>query len=256
MPIPRFREGRLLRPLPISTRISIRLESMSLTRSMTTSPPRRPAPPAFAGAGSSDAERGLVLETGTGRGLDQPGDLLPSEHPWQLPRIVRAGQLMGEVGAAERDGEEKAQRRGLRIHLRWLRTLLDLCELEAADVVAGRGIGGAAEKSGKGLDMPDIVVLCLLAKAADRHVRDHAAAKIADRLVAHRRLLSCGWSVGTPNPQDGTPAPSSSIDQSVGAILAVCSSPARAGSFCVKGFRTPARLGRDEALGGRRPKSL
>src|SRR6516164_3558736 len=71
MPIPRFREGRLLRPLPISTRISIRLESMSLTRSMTTSPPRRPAPPAFAGAGSSDAERGLVLETGTGRGLDQ-----------------------------------------------------------------------------------------------------------------------------------------------------------------------------------------
>src|SRR6516225_4534407 len=39
-----IREGRLLRPLPISTRISIRLESMSLTRSMTTSPPRRPAP--------------------------------------------------------------------------------------------------------------------------------------------------------------------------------------------------------------------
>src|SRR5262250_2055187 len=137
-----------------------------------------------------DAERGLVLETGAGRGLDQPGDLLPSEHPWQLPRIVRAGELMGEVGAAERDGKEKAQRRGLRIHLRWLRTLLDLCELEAADVVAARGIGGAAEKSGKDLDMPDIVVLCLVAKAPDRHVRDHAVAKIADRLVAHRRLLS------------------------------------------------------------------
>jgi hypothetical protein len=31
---------------------------------------------------------------------------------------------MGEVGAAERDGEEEAQRRGLRIHLRWLRGLL------------------------------------------------------------------------------------------------------------------------------------
>src|SRR5215468_9150133 len=92
-----------------------------------------------------DAERGLVLETGAGRGLDQPGHLLPSQHPRQLPRIVRAGQLMGEVGAAERDSEEEAQRRGLRIHLRWLRTLLDLCELEAADVVAARGIGGAAE---------------------------------------------------------------------------------------------------------------
>ena len=125
-----------------------------------------------------------------GRGLDQPGDLLRSKHPQQLPRIVRAGQLMGEVGAAERYGEKEAQRRGLGIHLRWLRTLLDLCQLEAADVVATRGIGGAAEKSGKGLDMPDVVVMCLVAKAPDRHVRDHAAAKIADRLVAHRRLLS------------------------------------------------------------------
>ena len=97
---------------------------------------------------------------------------------------------MGEVGAPERDGEEEAQRRGLRIHFRGLRTLLDLCELEAADIVAVRSIGGPAEKSGEDLDMPDIVVLCLVAKAPDRHVRDHAAAKIADRLVAHRRLLS------------------------------------------------------------------
>src|SRR5215467_12543419 len=109
---------RSLRPLPISTRISIRLESMSLTRSMTTSPPRRPAPPAFAGAGSGDAERGLVLETGAGRGLDQPGDLLPGKHPRQLARIVCAGQLIGKIGAAERDGEEEAQRRGLRIDRR------------------------------------------------------------------------------------------------------------------------------------------
>src|SRR5215472_9485002 len=139
---------------------------------------------------SSNAERGLVLETGAGRGLDEPSDLLPGKHPRQLPRIVRAGQLMGEVGAAERDGEEEAQRRGLRIDRRRLRTLLDLCELEAADVVAARGTGGAADKFGKGFDMPDIVVLRLVANAPDRHVRDHTAAKIADRLVAHRRLLS------------------------------------------------------------------
>src|SRR5204862_291701 len=101
-----------------------------------------------------DTERGLVLETGAGCGLNQPGDLLASKNPRQLPRIVRAGQLMGEVGAPERDGEEEAQRRGLRIHFRWLRTLLDLCELQAADIVAVRSIGGPAEKSGEGLDMP------------------------------------------------------------------------------------------------------
>jgi hypothetical protein len=39
--VPRLRGGRLL---PISTRIIIRLESMSPSRSMTTSQPRRPAP--------------------------------------------------------------------------------------------------------------------------------------------------------------------------------------------------------------------
>jgi hypothetical protein len=66
-----------------------------------------------------------------------------------------------------------------------LRTLLDLRKLEAADVVAARGIGGAAEKSGKGLDVPDVLVLGLVAEAPDRHVRDHAATQIADRLVAH-----------------------------------------------------------------------
>ena len=137
-----------------------------------------------------DAERGLVLEAGAGRGLKQPGDLIRGEHPRQLARIVRARQLMGEVGTAERDGQEEAQRRRLRIHLRWLRALLDLRELEAADVVAGRGVGRAAEKSGKRLDMPDIVVLRLGAEGADGHVRDHAAAKIADGLVTHRRLLS------------------------------------------------------------------
>src|SRR5258708_6965931 len=135
-----------------------------------------------------DTERGLVLETGTGRGLKQPADLIWRKDPRQLPRIVCAGQLMGEVGAADRDSEEEAQRRGLGIHLRWLCTLLDLCELEAADVVASRSVGRAAEKVGKCLDLPDIIALRLVAEAPDGHVRDQAAAKIADRLVTHRRL--------------------------------------------------------------------
>jgi hypothetical protein len=34
----------------------------------------------------------------------------------------------------------------------------DLRKLKAANVVAGRGIGRAAEKSGKRLDMPDILI--------------------------------------------------------------------------------------------------
>ena len=44
MAVPRLREGRLLRPLPCSTRSSIRSESTSPTLSATTSETRSPAP--------------------------------------------------------------------------------------------------------------------------------------------------------------------------------------------------------------------
>ena len=137
-----------------------------------------------------DAQGGLVLETRAGCRLEQPGDLIGSEHLRQLPRIVRPGQLMGEVGAAECDGEEETQRRGLCVHLRGLRALFDLRKLETAQVVAGRGVGRAAKKARKRLNVPDIIVLRLVAEAPHGHVCDHATAKIADGLVAHRRLLS------------------------------------------------------------------
>ncbi len=103
---------------------------------------------------------------------------------------MRAGNLMREVGATARDAKEEAQRGRLRVHLRWLRALRDLFSLEAADVVAGRRIRRAAQKLGKGLDVPDIIVLGLGAEVAVRHILQHAAAQIADGLVTHRRLLS------------------------------------------------------------------
>jgi hypothetical protein len=71
-----------------------------------------------------------------------------------------------------------------------LRALRDLLGLEAADVVAGRGIRRAAEKLGKALDVPDIIVPRLGAEVAVRHILQHAAAQIGDGLVTHRRLLS------------------------------------------------------------------
>src|SRR5262249_4815782 len=94
-----------------------------------------------------------------------------------------------------------------------LRAPLDLRKLEAADVGTGRSVGGAAEKSGKSLNIPDIVALRLVAEGPEGHVRDHAVAKIADRLVTHRRLLSCAWNLATLNPGAGPPAPSSLLDQ-------------------------------------------
>src|SRR5262249_35402258 len=63
---------------------------------------QRPGP-----LGMKGDARSLVPETGTWRGLDQPGDLIWRKDPRQLPRIVCAGQLMGEVGAVERDSEKR-----------------------------------------------------------------------------------------------------------------------------------------------------
>ena len=86
--------------------------------------------------------------------------------------------------------------------------LLDLRKLEAAEVVAGRSVEGAADKSGKNLDMPDIVALRLVAEGPDGHVRDHAAAKIADRLIAHWRAPVLRLEFGTPQSsgRDARPA--------------------------------------------------
>ena len=74
--VPGFRRGRLLRPLPCTTRNSMRSESMSPTFSATTSETRSPAPPAFPpeqvrglkahGAGSGGSECRLVLDLAAG----------------------------------------------------------------------------------------------------------------------------------------------------------------------------------------------
>jgi hypothetical protein len=90
----------------------------------------------------------------------------------------------------------------LAIHLRWRRLPFDLGELETADVIAGCYVGLAAEKAGKGLN--PIVAPRLIGEGSGPHVCDQVATKIADRLVAHQRLLSRGWSLEPFNPQDGT----------------------------------------------------
>ena len=121
-------------------------------------------------------QRGLVFEARSRRSLQQAGHILRREHARQLPRIVDAGELVGEIEAAERDLEKEAQSRDLSVHLRRLRALLDLMHLEPAQVLRRRRVRRAAEKDGEGLDVLDVIVLCLLAEAADGHVLQHAAA--------------------------------------------------------------------------------
>jgi hypothetical protein len=62
--------------------------------------------------------------------------------------------------------------------------------LETAHVLGRCRVGRAAEELGKHRDVADVVVAGLLAEFAHRHVLEHAAAKFADGLLAHRGLLS------------------------------------------------------------------
>jgi hypothetical protein len=62
---------------------------------------------------------------------------------------VGAGELVGEISTPASDGEEEAQGRSLRVHLRRLGARLDLAYLEAANVISRGGLGG----SGRGTSL-------------------------------------------------------------------------------------------------------
>src|SRR6185437_4548793 len=128
------------------------------------------------------------------------------------------------------------QRGLLRVHLRRLSTLRDVLGLKAADVVAGRRIRRAAQKLGKGFDVPDIIVRGLGAEVAVRHILQHAPAQIGDGLLGHRGLPSRGWSDLTPRSSRRSRCSVTdlaSLGYNAGANLSRLAPhpPARAGSF-------------------------
>jgi hypothetical protein len=57
--------------------------------------------------------------------------------------------------------------------------------LKKAKILAGRGVGGAAEKILEVRDVTNVVLLDLLLEMTNRHVFDHALAQRADGLVGH-----------------------------------------------------------------------
>ena len=89
---------------------------------------------------------------------------------------------------------EKRGRLGTRLRWRYgdMGGRCGAASLEAAQIIPGRGVRRAPEELGKRFDVADLVGLRLVADGADGHVLDHAAAKIADGLLAHR---------GAPGPE-------------------------------------------------------
>src|SRR5271165_1282243 len=91
--VPRLREGRLLRPLPCSTRSSMRSESMSPTLSATTSETRSPAPYAVASA---------ALYFGPGAACSSTVTSSTLSYRRQPPRFAHNREPPGKVRPVER----------------------------------------------------------------------------------------------------------------------------------------------------------
>src|SRR5216683_3185534 len=169
---------RSLRPLPCSTRSSIRSESMSPTLSATTSETRRPAPYAVPNA---------ALYFAPGADWSSSVDLLDAQHGRQPERLAHHREPPGEVRAVKRRREEEAQGRDRVVDARRLHAALPLVQLEAAQILRRRRIGGPADKGRERPHVPNVVVARLLGEAAHHHVFDHARTQRGYRLGEKRR---------------------------------------------------------------------
>ena len=151
--VPRFREGRLLRPLPCSTRSSMRSESISPTLSATTSETRSPAPYAMASA---------ALYFGPRRRLEQQRDLLEAQHGRQPARFAHDREPSGKVRSVERHGEEETQGRDRAVDARRLHAGLRLVQLEAAQILRRRRVGRPADEGCERPHVANVVAARLL----------------------------------------------------------------------------------------------
>src|SRR6516225_3990110 len=135
--VPRFREGRLLRPLPRPTRSSMRSESISLTLSATTSETRSPAPE---GGGECRPVLWRCCRA------QQQCHLLDAEHRRYPPRLRYDGEPARQVRPVERHGEEETQGRDRAVDARRLHAALRLVQLEETQVFRRRRVGRAADE--------------------------------------------------------------------------------------------------------------
>ena len=127
---------RSLRPLPCSTRISMRLLSISSTL--------RPPPPPRAGPRHRRRESRLVLEPR--RCIQQSRNLVRAQHHGQLAGLVDERRVLDAIGSPERDPEEEPQCRHGVIENRDMCAVRGQIQLKASDVLEARRVGRSAEE--------------------------------------------------------------------------------------------------------------
>src|SRR5258708_34668884 len=86
--------------------------------------------------------------------------------------------------------EEEPQRGHGRVDGRRLHTGLGQMQLERAQLLRSRGVGGTAEESREPLDGTEVLALRIGHEPGHAHGFEHALAQRADGLLAHWGLLS------------------------------------------------------------------
>src|SRR5882672_9062327 len=191
---------RSLRPLPRSTRSSMRSESISPTLSATTSETRSPAPYAVASAALYFGPGAAWSSSVTSSTLSTAGNRRGSRT--MVSRRARSGR-------SSVYGEEETQGRDRTVDAWWLHAGLRLVQLEAAQILRRRRVGRPADEGCERPHVANVVIARLLSEAAYPHVLDHARPQRADRPVrrmgGHRELLSQAGGCWTFDARDRMP---------------------------------------------------
>jgi hypothetical protein len=93
--------------------------------------------------------------------IEQSRHLLRTEHDRQLAGLVDERGVLDDVGAPERDPEEKPQRGHGVIENRDVRAVRHQMQLKASDILEARRVGRSAEERGKIPDGADVALLGL-----------------------------------------------------------------------------------------------
>jgi hypothetical protein len=169
--------------------------SICLTLSLTTSQ----------AAAVAEAEQGADLEV-AGDG-EQATRLVRAHYQRDLLRLADVIDLGGKIQSPQCHAEQEPQPGHDAIAIANAHADLGQVQLEPADILARRGVGGAIEKRRKPFAAVNVAPLRARTELPRVHVLDHAMTQRADGVRTHEELLS--WMrLTTPRSsrQDALPA--------------------------------------------------
>src|ERR1700681_1830391 len=136
----------------------------------------------------ADPEQNARLETDRDR--QQSLDLSDAHHQRKPLWLTNVIDLLRKVQSPQRHPEQEPQPShdavaGANTHVRFCQV-----QLEAADILKGRGIRGSLQKCREPLAAADVASLRTRAELARGHILDHTLTQRGDSLGCHRQLLS------------------------------------------------------------------